>query len=255
MHLAHGLDVRRSVPPRRPDPAGRACFSITCARPIPISPTGSSSARADPGALDARAHSDLLIAAAPHLEDFIAELFGIRAEVAALAARHHELAPLYSVQAAVRAAPCHEPDQARRGRAESMVRRWKRSLPRKWAARSRSWDSRSSSRSGSKTKRSTRELLELAARYAAWAAHTPAGRERHRHGRPVQGPGQARLLPPGAAAARTTPPASAATPWVTCAGAKASSSPTPAPTSSARWTRPTTASGAMSRAATPARTA
>ena len=42
--------------------------------------------------------SELLIALAPHLEDFLARLFGIEAEARALAARHHELAPLYSVK-------------------------------------------------------------------------------------------------------------------------------------------------------------
>jgi len=45
-----------------------------------------------------RQESDLLIALAPHVEDFLARLFGIEAEVQALAARHHELAPLYSVK-------------------------------------------------------------------------------------------------------------------------------------------------------------
>src|SRR6266850_4231683 len=42
--------------------------------------------------------SDLLVALAPHVEDFLAKLFGIEAEAGALAARHHELAPLYSVK-------------------------------------------------------------------------------------------------------------------------------------------------------------
>src|SRR5215467_12410780 len=55
-------------------------------------------ARKDPGALAAKAESDLLVALAPHLDDFLAHLFGIQAEAQALAARHHELAPLYSVK-------------------------------------------------------------------------------------------------------------------------------------------------------------
>src|SRR5688572_28325369 len=42
--------------------------------------------------------SDLLVALAPHVEDFLARLFGIEAEARALAARHNELAPLYSVK-------------------------------------------------------------------------------------------------------------------------------------------------------------
>src|SRR5205085_5464325 len=42
--------------------------------------------------------SQLLIALAPHVEDFIARLFGIEREARALAERHNELAPLYSVK-------------------------------------------------------------------------------------------------------------------------------------------------------------
>src|SRR5262249_58420912 len=53
-------------------------------------------ARAQPAALDAKGESALLIAVAPHLEDFIAGMFQIRAEVGALAGRHPQLAPLYA---------------------------------------------------------------------------------------------------------------------------------------------------------------
>ena len=56
------------------------------------------SARADPGALAAKEESDLLIALSPLLEDFLCRLFGIESEVQSVAARHHELAPLYSVK-------------------------------------------------------------------------------------------------------------------------------------------------------------
>src|SRR5215470_4571423 len=55
-------------------------------------------ARDDPAALTAKQESELLLALAPHLETFIARLFGIEAEVQSLAARHHELAPLYTVK-------------------------------------------------------------------------------------------------------------------------------------------------------------
>jgi hypothetical protein len=44
------------------------------------------------------AESQLLIALAPHVEDFIAQLFGIEREARALAERHHELAPLWVVK-------------------------------------------------------------------------------------------------------------------------------------------------------------
>src|SRR5690349_21481097 len=54
------------------------------------------SSRAKPSS--GREESDLLVALAPHVDDFIARLFGIEAEAQALAARHNELAPLWSVK-------------------------------------------------------------------------------------------------------------------------------------------------------------
>jgi hypothetical protein len=55
-------------------------------------------ARKDPAKLPPKEESALLIALAPHLEDFIGKLFGVREEISALQARHHELAPLFSVK-------------------------------------------------------------------------------------------------------------------------------------------------------------
>ena len=53
-------------------------------------------ARGRPDALPPKQESELLIALAPHVDDFVAGLFGIEAEVQQLAARHNELTPLYS---------------------------------------------------------------------------------------------------------------------------------------------------------------
>jgi hypothetical protein len=55
-------------------------------------------ARENPAALAAKQQSDLIVEAAPYVEDFIGELFGIGPELRALQAKHHELAPLYSVK-------------------------------------------------------------------------------------------------------------------------------------------------------------
>jgi NADPH-dependent glutamate synthase beta subunit-like oxidoreductase/NAD(P)H-flavin reductase len=55
-------------------------------------------ARREPAAFGHDKESDLLVELAPHVEDFLGELFGVAAEVRALQARHHELAPLYSVK-------------------------------------------------------------------------------------------------------------------------------------------------------------
>jgi NADPH-dependent glutamate synthase beta subunit-like oxidoreductase len=49
-------------------------------------------------AADSEVHSDLLLDIVPHLEDFIAVLFGITYEVRELQARHNEIAPLHAIK-------------------------------------------------------------------------------------------------------------------------------------------------------------
>src|SRR5258705_13891346 len=55
-------------------------------------------ARKDPTAVKGKRQSELIIRIAPHLEDFVGELFGIAAEVRALQAKHDALAPLYALK-------------------------------------------------------------------------------------------------------------------------------------------------------------
>ena len=52
--------------------------------------------RAEPDGLDDKASAQLIVDLAPHVDDFVAALFGIEAEARALAARHNALAPLYA---------------------------------------------------------------------------------------------------------------------------------------------------------------
>ena len=55
-------------------------------------------ARATPTDLETKVESTLIIALAPHVERFLAQLFAIESDVAALAARHQELACLYEIK-------------------------------------------------------------------------------------------------------------------------------------------------------------
>ena len=55
-------------------------------------------ARENPSALAPKPGSELIIALAPYLEDFIGRLFGIEKALHDLQAKHNELAPLYSVK-------------------------------------------------------------------------------------------------------------------------------------------------------------
>jgi NADPH-dependent glutamate synthase beta subunit-like oxidoreductase/NAD(P)H-flavin reductase len=125
-------------------------------------------ARKEP--LHGKAESELLIALAPHVEDFVAKLFGIEPEAQALAARHNQLAPLYAIK-------------------RQFVQR--RSLhkvkPEALAgyAPQKNWDELEFARQVTawlKDEATHDKQLAEAARYAAWAVTTPAGRERHGRG-------------------------------------------------------------------------
>ena len=131
-------------------------------------------ARREPQALAPRAESELLIALAPHLEDFVAQRFGILAEAQALAARHHALAPLWSVKRLFvqrRALHKVKAEDATPEPFERMLAWPFTEL--EFAQRVTEWLA---------DEQANAEPLEAAARYAAWAVHTPEGRGRHAKG-------------------------------------------------------------------------
>src|SRR5271166_5545969 len=53
-------------------------------------------ARANPASIQGKPESELVIALAPYVEDFLGRLFGISAEVEALQARHSQAAPFFA---------------------------------------------------------------------------------------------------------------------------------------------------------------
>jgi len=138
-------------------------------------------ARIRPDALARKAESDLLIALAPHLEDFTAALFGIQAEVAALSARHSALAPLYAAKRLfVQRRAMHQikPDEAASLDGAALE------------ARLVSWFGRPFSELAfarhvgewQKNEAQYGERVETALQYAAWASQTAAGKQKHRGG-------------------------------------------------------------------------
>src|SRR3954469_13046065 len=95
LNLPHGLsfpDLYRRDGLVRLDAAFLAALEATDA----LLCTQLRGAREQNELLTNKQESELLIALAPHVDDFIAQLFGIEAEVRALSERHHELAPLFS---------------------------------------------------------------------------------------------------------------------------------------------------------------
>ncbi|HXF66020.1 MAG TPA: FAD-dependent oxidoreductase [Burkholderiales bacterium] len=137
--------------------------------------------RADPAALAPLQESELLLELAPRLERFIAWLFGIEAEAAALSARHRELAPLYSVRRQfVQRKAMHRftPAQAEKLDGPALAARLEQWIGEPltelaFARHVAAWE---------KDPAANADQLEAALQYAAWAALTEAGRARHRAG-------------------------------------------------------------------------
>ena len=120
--------------------------------------------------------SDLLVALAPHVEDFVARLFGIEAEARALAARHNELAPLYSVKRLfVQRRALHKVKDAASVDGESIQKELFGGpfTELQFARQITAWQQDEAANAGK---------LEAAARYAAWATTTPDGKRKHRGG-------------------------------------------------------------------------
>jgi len=140
-------------------------------------------ARAGPESLTAREESDLIVDIGPHLDGFVAELFGIEAQTQALARTTHALDPIHACKrlfvqrqavkkfsdpsgfdgTALRAAL-----QARMGEPLSELA---------FAAQVSTWETAGDT-----------DAVDLALRYAAWATLTAAGQAAHRGGTLFQVP-------------------------------------------------------------------
>ena len=137
--------------------------------------------RCFPDGLEAATESALLLDLAPHLEDFIGLLFGIGADIATLAGRYHELAPLFACKRLFvqrRAAKALKPDQAAALDGDGLTAALAALIGEgfgelNFAHAVNAWSAESAGHA---------EALALAERYAAWALHSPAGRARHGKG-------------------------------------------------------------------------
>ncbi|MEI7447489.1 MAG: hypothetical protein WCK28_21560, partial [Burkholderiales bacterium] len=146
-------------------------------------------ARIDPDALDAKAEAALLIEAGGAVDAFVARLFGIESDLAELRAEHVALDPLWRVkwkfvkrQALLGVTPeqvaALDADAARAELAVELAARGARPHPSgfdelAFARAVLDWQA---------DPVANEARLELAKRYAAWAATTEAGRARHAHG-------------------------------------------------------------------------
>ncbi|CAG0995765.1 Dihydroorotate dehydrogenase B (NAD(+)), electron transfer subunit [Burkholderiales bacterium] len=142
-------------------------------------------ARSAPDALGNRAEGDLLIALGPHLEDFVATLFGIQDDVRALEAAQHELAPLYAVKRMFvqrKAMNAHKAEAAAAFDGPALRAALEARIGAPIAGRRHELAFANAVTAWQKDEAANAEPLDLATRYAAWAAHTPEGRADHRDG-------------------------------------------------------------------------
>ncbi|HEV2160971.1 MAG TPA: FAD-dependent oxidoreductase [Stellaceae bacterium] len=138
-------------------------------------------ARANADTLAAKSESTLLIDLAPHLEDFVGLLFGIGREVRELQARHDALAPMHAVKRLFvqrRATKGVTPEQAAAidgpALAADLTKRFGEKLTElSFARHVAGWLDDETAHAAD---------IELAARYAAWATLSPAGRAAHSAG-------------------------------------------------------------------------
>ena len=138
-------------------------------------------ARAQPESVDTRSESALILALAPHLERFVAQLFGIAGAALALARRHDELAPLYSVKRQFvqrRAGTKIKPPEAAAFDGEALAA----SLARRMGGACDELAFAKQVQSWMADEAANAEALDEATRYAAWALHTDAGRRKHAAG-------------------------------------------------------------------------
>jgi NADPH-dependent glutamate synthase beta subunit-like oxidoreductase/NAD(P)H-flavin reductase len=131
-------------------------------------------ARAAPDALAGLDESELLVALAPHLDAFVAALFGIEAESLALARETHALDPIHACKRlfvqrqAVKKYPDPAPFDAAALRADLEARFGEALSEAVFAAHVAAWEQADDT-----------TALDVALRYAAWATLTEAGRAAH----------------------------------------------------------------------------
>ena len=180
LHLAYGLRFEALY-----EPAGLARLDSLFLAALKASDEGLTgrllAARAAPEALDGKAESQLILDLAGHLEDFIGDLFGIKAELSALQARHNDLAPLFSVKRLFvqrRALKAHKPEEAAGFDADALRAALTKALggafdELTFARNVEKWTADEANHAAE---------IDLAVRYAAWATQSDAGKKLHRKG-------------------------------------------------------------------------
>ena len=133
-------------------------------------------ARRAPDALGGKAEGDLMIALGPHVEDFVAALFGVENEVRALEAAQNALAPLYAVKRLFvqrKATNAHKGDAAAALDGPALRAALEARIGAPIVGRAHEIAFANAVIAWQKDEAGNAEALDLALRYAAWASQTP----------------------------------------------------------------------------------
>ena len=142
-------------------------------------------ARAAPDALARRDESALLVELAPQLEDWLGRLFGIEPELHALQEAQHELAPLYACKRQVvqrKAMNKYKAEEAAGFDAATLRSQLEARIGASLAEPGGELAFARKVGEWGRDEAAHAADIDLALRYAAWAAHTPEGRAFHRQG-------------------------------------------------------------------------
>ncbi len=136
-------------------------------------------ARAAPGDVDIKAHSDMIFELAPHYEDFVANLFGVKQDVDDLIRHQKDLACVYEAKRLFvqrKANKMYKAAVADEMHGEALELKLRRRFNGQfdqveYARHVMRWldDAKANA-----------HALDTAARYACWARHTPEGRRKHK---------------------------------------------------------------------------
>jgi NADPH-dependent glutamate synthase beta subunit-like oxidoreductase len=137
--------------------------------------------------MPAKEEAELLLALAPHVDDFIGRLFGIGGEMVALAEKIDGFAPLFACKRLFvqrRAMKAVKPEEADAIDGEALAEQLTSLLGGPWdemdfARAVQNWTVDEAAHGPS---------LDVATRYAGWALLSKAGQKKHRHGRLFKAP-------------------------------------------------------------------
>ncbi|RFC38823.1 MAG: NADPH-dependent glutamate synthase beta chain [Candidatus Nitrotoga sp. LAW] len=165
-------------------PSIDSCFLTELAKGEPLLAEKLAAARNAPDRMSHLEESKLIIELAPHLEDFLGQLFNIQIAVRELAERHNELAPLFhckrifvqrkAVQKYKAAdAAAFDGDILRTELLQAFGDSTSEMSELLFARKVNSWLD---------AEAENIDRIDIAMRYAAWAVHTTAGKKRHGQG-------------------------------------------------------------------------